>query len=164
MSDRTSNHLLAIVGLGCLFPKADGLDAFWANIKEKVDCIGPVPSTHWDPTDYFDTDPKRPDFTYARRGGFLSPYPFAPAEFGIAPRDLEAIDTAQLLGLVVAKMALEDAGLLADEVDRKRISVILGVTSTLEMVVPLGARLGHPLWRKALIEAGVSNSQTEKVV
>lgn len=164
MSDRTLNSPLAIVGISCLFPKADGLDAFWANIKEKVDCIEPVPSTHWNPADYFDSDPKRPDFTYARRGGFLSPYPFSPAEFGIAPRDLEAIDTAQLLGLVVAKMALEDAGLLTDGVDRKRISVVLGVTSTLEMVVPLGARLGHPLWRKALVEAGVSDSQTEHVI
>ena len=28
--------------------------------------------------------------------------------------------------------------------------MILGVTGTLELVIPLGARLGHPLWRKAL--------------
>src|SRR3954447_3139899 len=101
---------LAIVGIGCLFPKAAGLSEYWANIKAKVDGIGPVPSTHWDPTDYFDADPKRPDMTYARRGGFLDPYPFPPAAFGIAPNDLEATDTSQLLALVVAQMALRDAG------------------------------------------------------
>jgi hypothetical protein len=41
------------------------------------------------------------------------------------------------------------------EYDRSRVSVILGVTGTLELVIPLGARLGHPVWREALKEAGV---------
>src|SRR3954451_4145428 len=131
---------LAIVGIGCLFPKAAGLGEYWANIKAKVDGIGPVPATHWNPDDYFDADPKRPDMTYARRGGFLDPYPFPPAAFGIAPNDLEATDTSQLLALVVAQKALEDAGLLdrtARGPDKHRVSVILGVTGTLELVVPL---------------------------
>lgn len=155
---------LAIVGIGCLFPQADGLESFWSNIKEQIDAIGPVPATHWRPEDYFDADPKRPDLTYARRGGFLDPYPFNPAEFGISPRDLEAIDTAQLLGLVVARMALDDAGILARGVDRQRVSVILGVTGTLELVIPLGARLGHPLWRKAMRDAGIDDATAERAV
>src|SRR3954463_7614561 len=123
---------LAIVGIGCLFPKADGPGAYGANIKNKVDGIGPVPPTHWDPADYFDADPKRPDFTYAQRGGFLEPFPFPPAEFGIAPNDLEATDTSQLLALVVAQMALRDAGLLESppvatgglKTDKRKVSVI----------------------------------------
>src|SRR3954469_20773610 len=154
---------LAIVGLGCLFPKADGPGAFWANVKNRVDCIGDVPPTHWNPDDYFDADPKSPDMTYARRGGFLDPVAFDPLEFGIAPRDIEATDTSQLLGLVAAKQALTDAGVVlaggggvsragggrdpavapgeqsadADRlpraVPRDRVSVILGVTGTLEL-------------------------------
>ena len=59
---------LAIVGLGCLFPKAHSPGAYWANIKHGVDGITAVPPTHWNPDDYFDTDPKKPDFTYAQRG------------------------------------------------------------------------------------------------
>jgi len=164
MNQSAADLPLAIVGIGCLFPQADGLDAYWSNIKEQIDAIGPVPGTHWRPEDYFDADPKRPDLTYARRGGFLDPYPFNPSEFGIAPRDLEAIDTAQLLGLVVARMALDDAGILARGVDRGRVSVILGVTGTLELVIPLGARLGHPLWRKAMREAGVDDAAAEQAV
>jgi acyl transferase domain-containing protein/NADP-dependent 3-hydroxy acid dehydrogenase YdfG len=163
---------LAIVGIGCLFPKADGPGAYWANIKNKIDCIGPVPPTHWNPDEYFDADPKRSDFTYARRGGFLEPVPFNPAEWGIAPNDLEATDTSQLLALVAAQMALRDANLLINpsatssglKCDKRRISVILGVTGTLELVVPLGARLGHPIWRKALKDAGVSDNIAEEVV
>ena len=94
---------LAIVGLGCLFPKADGPGAYWANVKNAVDCITDVPPTHWNPDDYFDADPKSPDMTYARRGGFSRHTIFDPFEYGIAPRDIEATDTAQLLGLVAAK-------------------------------------------------------------
>ena len=49
-----------------------------------VDCIGDIPKTHWNPDDYFDSDPKSPDMTYARRGGFLDAIDFNPMEF--APR------------------------------------------------------------------------------
>ena len=48
--------------------------------------------------------------------------------------------------------------------DRNRVSVILGVTGTLELVIPLGARLGHPIWRRALKAAGVADDTTERVV
>ncbi len=103
---------LAIVGLGCLFPKAAGPGFFWANVKHGVDGITEVPATHWNPDEYFDADPKAPDMTYARRGGFLNAVDFNPLEFGIAPRDIEATDTTQLLGLVAAKQALVDAGVI----------------------------------------------------
>ena len=74
----------------------------------------------------------------------LDPVDFRPIEFGIAPRDLEATDTAQLLGLHAAREALRDAGLLdRDQQAKRRISVLLGVTGALELVIPLGARLGH---------------------
>ncbi|HEV3439043.1 MAG TPA: SDR family NAD(P)-dependent oxidoreductase [Gemmata sp.] len=166
-SDRSGSHSpLAIVGIGCLFPKAAGPGFYWANVKHGVDCITEIPPTHWNPDDYFDADPKRPDMTYARRGGFLDVVDFNPLEFGIAPRDIEATDTTQLLGLVAAKQALTDAGVIvtsgpatADRssrmVDRSRISVILGVTGTLELVIPLGARLGHPKWKRAMKAAGI---------
>ncbi len=156
---------LAIVGIGCLFPKAVGPGAFWANIKQGIDCVGPVPATHWKPEEYFDADPKSPDMTYAARGAFLDPVDFNPLEFGISPVDLEATDTSQLLGLIAARQALNDAGYTPEKkYDKNRISVILGVTGTLELVIPLGARLGHPKWRKALAEAGVDQETADRVV
>ena len=156
---------LAVVGLSALFPKAASAEEFWSNIRRGVDAITEVPDTHWNPDDYFDSNPKSPDMTYARRGGFLSPLPFDPLEFGISPTNLEAIDTSQLLGLVGAKRALEHAGYGAGrKFDRSRVGCILGVTGTLEMVIPLGARLGHPKWRKALKDAGVADDVAEDVV
>ncbi|MBI5239958.1 MAG: SDR family NAD(P)-dependent oxidoreductase [Elusimicrobia bacterium] len=156
---------IAIIGMGCLFPKAAGLEEYWGNIKGGVDAITEIPASHWSAADYFDSDPKRPDLTYARRGGFLKPVDFDPGEFGIAPNALEATDSAQLLGLVAAGMALRDAGYGPEkQYDRSRVSVILGVTGTLELVIPLGARLGHPIWRQALAEAGIPAEQAEWIV
>jgi acyl transferase domain-containing protein/acyl carrier protein len=135
-----------------------------------VDAIRPVPESHWSAADYLDPDPKTPDKVYAARGGFLDPVPFPPGEFGIAPTNLEATDSSQLLGLIAAQQALEDCGYAVHPsagqkpVDRNRVSVILGVTGTLQLVIPLGARLGHPLWRKALREAGVDDTTAEDVV
>ena len=42
--------------------------------------------------------------------------------------------------------------------------VILGVTGTLELVIPLGARLGHPKWKRAMKDAGVADDAADDVV
>jgi acyl transferase domain-containing protein/acyl carrier protein len=156
---------LAIIGIGCLFPQAEDRNAYWANIVEGVDAITEVPSSHWPVDEYYDQDKKSPDRTYGRRGGFISPVDFNPMEFNIPPNVLEAIDTSQLLGLVAAGQALKDAGYGPDrKFDKSRASVILGVTGTLELVIPLGARLGHPIWRSALKDAGVDEATARDVV
>ncbi len=150
------NAPVAIIGLGCLFPGAPGLKAFWQLLYQKKDAIQDIPQTHWSAEDYFNKDPKMPDHVYCRRGAFLSPIDFDPSEFGIPPSSIEATDTSQLLALITAKEALEDAGYGQDvNFNRDNTSVILGVTGTQELVIPLGARLGHPIWRQALKKAGV---------
>ncbi len=167
----STNVPLAIIGIGCLFPKADNRVAYWSNIRRGVDAISPIPPTHWKPEDYFHADPSQPDKTYAQRGGFLDPVDFDPLLFGINPNNLEATDTTQLLGMLATHMALRDAGYETGRgtgdgkaFDRDRCCAILGVTGTLELVIPLGARLGHPLWRQALREAGVDQATTDDVV
>ena len=161
----SSESPLAIIGIGCLFPQASDPSAYWVNIREGIDAITDIPATHWRTDDYYAKDQKTPDHTYGQRGGFISPVPFNPMEFNIPPNILEAVDTSQLLGLVTAGHALKDAGYGPErDYDRSRTSVILGVTGTLELVIPLGARLGHPIWRAALKEAGVDDAVAEDVV
>ncbi|UCD89851.1 MAG: SDR family NAD(P)-dependent oxidoreductase [Desulfobacterales bacterium] len=156
---------IAIIGMGCLFPKSSDLKAYWRLLFHGEDAITQVPDSHWLCEDYFDDDPKKPDHVYCKRGGFISPVSFDPVEFGIPPTSLEATDTSQLLGLMVAKRALEDAGYGDNRgFKQERTSVILGVTGTQELVIPLGARLGHPAWRKALENSGISPEKIEKIV
>ena len=44
------------------------------------------------------------------------------------------------------------------------MSCILGVTGTLELVVPSNARLGHPAWRKSLLRAGLKEDFVNEIV
>ena len=157
-----ANHCpVAIVGMSCFFPKSIGLKAYWRLLLNGQDAITEVPPTHWSTQDYYDPDPHRPDHVHCSRGGFLSPVSFDPSEFGIPPSTLEATDTSQLLALAAARQAIEDVGL---PFDRSRTSVVLGVSGTQELVIPLGARLGHPHWRRALADAGVAPALAEQIV
>jgi len=162
----TPQHVspIAIIGIGCLFPQSRNLQEFWTLVKEGRDAITDVPETHWKLADYFDNDPKTRDKTYGAKGGFLPPVEFDPLAFGILPSAIEATDTSQLLSLLVAQETLRDAGYLQRDFDRSRASVILGVTGTQELVIPLGARLGQPLWRKALKDAGFGDDIAQDVI
>lgn len=156
---------VAIIGIGGMFPKANDTHSYWANIKAGLDAIDDIPETHWRPEDYFDTDPKRPDFTYAKRGGFLDVQDFDPLEFGMPPNVLEATDTSQLLGMLVAARALRDAGYGEEKTfDRNKVSTIIGVTGALELVTTLSSRLGHPRWKQALRDSGVDEKTATDVM
>jgi acyl transferase domain-containing protein len=162
MPDKNS---VAIIGMGCVFPKSRDLKEYWQLLYHGKDAITDIPESHWSPSDYYDADPKSPDHVHCKRGGFLPPVAFDPSEFGILPTSLEATDTSQLLGLLAAKMALEDCGYGEDQdFNRDRTSVILGVTGTQELVIPLSSRLGYPRWRKALEDSAVPADKTEEVI
>ncbi len=159
------NEKIAIVGMAGVFPQAADLNAYWDNITNKVDAITALPPTHWRAEDYFSADPNKADHVYTTKGGFLPSLSFDPRAFGIAPRNLTAIDTAQLLGLMVARDALHDAGYgTARDFDRNRASVIFGATGAQELVIPLGARLGHPHWRRALHKAGIADETAAQII
>ena len=159
------NTPIAIIGMGCFFPGSSGLKGYWQTLLQGKDAITDVPETHWSPDDYFDPDPGAIDHVYCKRGGFLSPVPFDPTEFGIPPTSMEATDTSQLLALAAAKRALEDAGYgEKNACKRESTSVILGVTGTQELVIPLSSRLGFPKWRRALEDEGVSSDTSEAVI
>ncbi len=151
----------AIVGMGCFFPQSSGLRGYLRLLINGRDAVGEVPPTHWSREDYFDPDPRARDRVYCARGGFLTPVDFDPTAFGIPPTLLEATDTSQLLALLAARAALEDMGL---SYDPARTSVILGVTGTQELVIPLSSRLGFPRWRRALAAAGVPDRTAEEVI
>ncbi|RPH51067.1 MAG: SDR family NAD(P)-dependent oxidoreductase [Desulfobacteraceae bacterium] len=164
-NSKKDNTPVAIIGIGCLFPGSPGLKEFWHMLFHGKDAITDIPETHWSPEDYFDKDPATPDHVYCKRGGFLSPVAFDPSEFGIPPSSLEATDSSQILSLIAAKNALEDSGYNGSKTfDRDRTSVILGATGTQELSIPLGARLGHPKWKKALRDSGISSEKTAEII
>jgi acyl transferase domain-containing protein/NAD(P)H-dependent flavin oxidoreductase YrpB (nitropropane dioxygenase family) len=117
---------VAIIGLGCILPGAQGAENLWANILEKVDAIREVPAERWDWRQMFDPDPAAPDKVYSRWGGFIDPVALDPLALGMPPRSLDSIEPFQLLALLCAQAALHDAGYGHRPFDRERTSVILG--------------------------------------
>lgn len=117
---------IAIIGMACILPEAPDLRAFWWNILNKVDAVREVPATRWDWRHYYDADRAARDKVYSRWGGFIGDVPFDPLAFGMPPNSLRSIEPFQLLGLLVARAALLDAGYSERPFNRERTSVIFG--------------------------------------
>jgi acyl transferase domain-containing protein/NAD(P)-dependent dehydrogenase (short-subunit alcohol dehydrogenase family)/acyl carrier protein len=157
---------IAIVGMGALFPDALNLSDYWNNILNRKDSLQDVPDSFWNVEDYYDPDPNAEDKTYGKRGGFIKPLNFDSMEFGIPPKVMEATSVDQLFGLLVAKQAFEDAGLLGEQAkafNRERTGVILaaGVGKT---AFALSNRLQIPRIKKLLLNSGVPEPVAEKVL
>ncbi len=121
---------IAIVGIGCRFPGADGPAAFWQLLVEGRDAVGEVPADRWDQGALYDPRPAMPGRTNSPRGGFLDRVDLFDARyFGISPGEAAAMDPQQRLALEVAVEALEDAGVALDALSGSAAGVFMGVAS-----------------------------------
>ncbi|MFD9789950.1 SDR family NAD(P)-dependent oxidoreductase [Streptomyces sp. NPDC059070] len=121
---------VAIIGIGGRYPQADGLDAFWGNLRSGRDSVTEVPAERWDHGALFDADRDAHGRTYCRWGGFLDGIDrFDPLFFGISPREAEAMDPQQRLFLETVWELLEGAGVTQDAIERRygrRVGVYVG--------------------------------------
>jgi acyl transferase domain-containing protein len=154
---------VAVIGMTAIYPGGPGLDGYWRTVIGGRDAIGDVPPSHWLIEDYFDPDPKVPDRTYCKRGGFIDPVLFDPVRFGLPPNALPSTDSAQILALIAARKVLDEAMRGGADVDLDRVDVVLGVASTTELVVQMGSRMQRPVWRKALLENGLAEDEADTI-
>ncbi len=156
---------IAIIGQAAIFAKSATLTEYWDNILNKIDGITEVPPSRWNPDDYYDPDPKAEDKTYCKMGGFIPDIDFNPLEFGLPPNLLEVTDSSQLLGLIVARDAMEDAGYGMDkDFNRENTGVVLGVAGGSKLITDLSARLQYPIWQKVLESSGISPEDTGVII
>src|SRR5688572_29846073 len=100
--ERARREPIAVVGLGCRFPGADGPAAFWELLRAGGDATRDVPPPRWNVAGYYDAAPQTPGKAYTRRGGYLDDVAGFDAEFfGLSPREAAAIDPQQRLLLEV---------------------------------------------------------------
>ncbi|MCC9070758.1 SDR family NAD(P)-dependent oxidoreductase [Flavobacterium sp. F-65] len=117
---------IAIIGMECVFPDAKNLAEYWRNIILGKDCVTEVPDERWNKDIYYQPDSNSSDVSHSKWGGFIPKIDFDPLDFGIPPQSLAAIEPTQLLTLLVAKRAMEDAGYGEKQINRDNISVIIG--------------------------------------
>lgn len=119
---------IAIIGMGCRFPGADTLTAFWQMLAGGVDAIGEMPPDRFDVDAVYDPRPGTPGKIVTRQGGFLRDIDrFDPQFFGISPREAAFIDPQQRLLLEVAWHTFEDAGIPRDRFAGTRTGVFVGM-------------------------------------
>jgi len=160
---------VAIIGLSAMFADAMNVEQFWNNIVEQKDSIVDVPESRWKIEDYYNADPTVADKTYCKKGGFIPDIDFNPMEFGLPPNILEVTDVSQLLSLVGARDAFEDAGYGRESEKftallKEKTGVILGVGGGQKLITPLTSRLQTPIWEKALKSSGISDADIPHII
>lgn len=104
------NKRVVITGLGCVTPLGTGREEFWSNIKAGVSGIDKI--TNFDASTY-----------QTQIAGEVKN--FHPEEY-ISKKELKRLDKFAQFAVVSAKLAVEDANLDLDKVDRERFGVIIG--------------------------------------
>jgi acyl transferase domain-containing protein/short-subunit dehydrogenase len=119
--ERQQTEPIAVVGMGCRFPGASDLDAYWALLEGGIDAVREVPAERGLlAPELGDRSPLRFAATLDEVGGFDAAF------FGISPREAESLDPQQRLLLEVAWEAIEHAGLVAERLAGSRTGVFIG--------------------------------------
>jgi len=119
---------VAIIGIGCRFPGANGPSAFWEMLCNGVDVITEVPADRFDINAFYDPRQVTPGKISSRWGGFLDRVDhFDAGFFGLAPREASRMDPQQRLLLEVTWEAMEDAGQPPSKLNGSRTGVFIGM-------------------------------------
>lgn len=123
-ADRES---IAIIGIGCRFPGAEGPKAFWELLVNGIDAIGEMPRERFDIDSFYDPRPGIPGKMVTKWGGFLEGVDqFDASFFQISPREAATMDPAQRLLLEVAWETLEDGGQVRERLLGSPTGVFVG--------------------------------------
>jgi len=139
--EKTGKSLdIAVVGMACIFPGAKNIEEYWRNIILGKDSVTEVPDERWNKDLYYNPESTAGDMSHSKWGGFIPKIDFDPLEFGIPPQSLAAIEPTQLLTLMVAKQAMENAGYQDGGFDQENVSVIIGAEGGNDLANSYGFR------------------------
>lgn len=125
-----SSDSIAIVGIACRMPLANSKEAFWANLRDGVDCISEFPSGRRKDTDWIIPSLSSSLLSKERpywNGGFLEDIDLFDNEFfNIFPTEATLMDPQQRIFLELAHEAFEDAGYTATQLQGSNTGVFIG--------------------------------------
>lgn len=123
--------MIAIIGVGCLFPGAATPDEFWQVLREGRDTTSQasLPQMGIDPARLFHPQKGNPDSTYNLRGGYIQGFQFEPQGYHLPADLLAQLDPTFQWSLYAARAALADSGYLHHERALARTGLLLGSLS-----------------------------------
>jgi acyl transferase domain-containing protein len=121
---------IAIIGIGCRFPQANSVKAFWQLLHDGVDAITPMPSDRRQLYPFSCFDDAALETINGQWGGFLNGIDQFDADFfGVSPSEASTIDPQQRLLLEVSWSALEDAAIDLAQINGSQTGVFIGVAA-----------------------------------
>ncbi|MEW2630724.1 beta-ketoacyl synthase N-terminal-like domain-containing protein [Streptomyces sp. NPDC048389] len=125
-TDDVDARSVAVIGMACRLPGADGPDELWELLRNGVDATSETPPDRYD-VDALHSERPGPGMIGSRRAGYLADMADFDAEFfGMSPTEALELDPQQRLLLMTAWDALEDAGRRPDELAGTRTGVFVG--------------------------------------
>jgi acyl transferase domain-containing protein/acyl carrier protein len=151
----TAGMAAAIVGVGAILPDAPDVEAFWRNVREGRYSISEVTPDRWDPALYYDPDPRAPDKTYSKIGGWVRQWTWDPMgwRLPIPPKVSAVMDDAQKWAVACTRAALDDFGYPRRPLDDERTAVILGNAMAGEQHYLTSLRIFFPEFARELAAA-----------
>ncbi|KZL50739.1 polyketide synthase [Nodularia spumigena CENA596] len=128
---KTQNEPIAIVGIACRLPGgADTPEALWQLLRNKCSVITEIPSDRWNINTLYHNNPSTPGKMSTRHGGFIGHLQEFDADFfNIAPREAISLDPQQRLLLEITWEALENTGILPEQLIGSQTGVFIGISS-----------------------------------
>ena len=119
---------IAVVGMACRFPgSVNSPQTFWDVIKNKIDCITPIPTNRWE-SQTLQGLSQTADTQFAQVGGFVDNINrFDATFFGISPREAIEIDPQQRMLLELSWQCMEDAAIAPEELEKLQTGVFVGI-------------------------------------
>ncbi|MFE7094008.1 type I polyketide synthase [Streptomyces erythrochromogenes] len=121
---------IAIVGLGCRFPGAHDVRAYWKLLMSGERQFSAVPAERWNHEVFHEPDnPSAPHASYTDQVAFLDDVDrFDALHYGVPPARARAMDPQHRLMLDVTREALDDAGLGRGDFDRENTGVFCAMS------------------------------------
>ncbi|MEZ4591560.1 MAG: SDR family NAD(P)-dependent oxidoreductase [Chloroflexota bacterium] len=155
--ENTADRAIAIVAVGALLPDAPSAAVFWQNVLNKRYSITETPANRWSIANYYDPDPKAPDKTYSKIGGWVRDFQFDWKRFRLPPKVASSMDEGQQWAVTVAADVLADYGYPKRPLDTERTATIIGTAMGGELHYQTNTRIVFPEYANAL--AGVAEFQ-----
>ncbi len=141
--------MIAIIGVGCLFPGAATPHQFWQVLREGRDTTSHATAAQMgvDPARLFHPAKGHPDSTYNLRGGYIHDFQFDPHGYQLPAKLLAGLDPTFQWSLYTAHAALQDSGYHTDPARLAQCGLLLG---SLSFPTRASSRLLAPLYTQGI--------------
>ena len=158
---------IAVVGMGCVFPGATGVAAYWDLLRAGRDPKTCATPDRWRADLACRPGPAAAFASPTSLGGYLTDFAYDWRTHKVPPKQLAQADPLQFMLLEAADQALHDAGWDAARFPRERVGVIVGTEFGGDFAFQMEVALRLPELQKILVDLlarrGMSRPQARKL-